>query len=263
MEPLNIDPVIFEIGSLQVRWYGLMYVVGYVLGGFLLGKLSEKGYFKVAKEEIDKFVTYLLVGMFLGARFAYVFIYNWDYYSNNMAEMFSVWKGGLSFHGAIFGMAAAAYIFGRKRKIHLLEITDCCVLAGTQGIFWGRMGNFINSELYGRVTDVSWGIVFKGAGPYPRHPSQLYEGIGEGIILSIILWGLKPKFKYRGYLTGIFLIGYAIIRFIIEFFREADSQLGYYFNGTITMGQILCVVMILVGISMFFYGKKRNLVITN
>lgn len=258
MQALSIDPILFSIGPLEIRWYGMMYVVGFVLGGYLLKVLARKGFFKAGEKNVDNLVTYLLIGMFLGARLAYVFIYNWDYYSKNFSELFSVWQGGLSFHGAIAGMAAGAFLFARRHQVPFFQISDSCVTAGAQGIFWGRMGNFINGELYGRITESPFGVVFTSGGPYPRHPSQLYEGIGEGVILFLILWFMRAKVKFYGVLTAVFLGGYAIVRYFIEFFREADSQLGYYFGGTTTMGQILCLIQLLVAIGIFFYARKKN-----
>ncbi len=258
MKPFYIDPVLLSLGPLQIRWYGLMYVVGFVVGSHLLKKLGREGVLSPGPEKVDSLVSHILIGMFLGARLAYVFIYNWDYYSQNLGELLAVWQGGLSFHGAIAGMAVGALIFARKNKIPFLQASDCCVTAGAQGIFFGRMGNFINGELFGRVTDSPFGIVFKGGGPLARHPSQLYEGIGEGIILFIILWSLRKKFSHYGVLTAIFLGGYSIIRYAIEFFREPDSQLGYFFGGTTTMGQILCMVQLLFAVLVYQYSKKRQ-----
>ncbi|MGB0453694.1 MAG: prolipoprotein diacylglyceryl transferase [Bacteriovoracaceae bacterium] len=253
-----IDPVIFSLGPLQVRWYGLMYVIGFLLGTQICKKLARDGFFKVAPEKVDTLITYLIIGMFIGARIFYVFIYNWDEYSQNLGDIFAVWKGGLSFHGALTGMLAAGYLFARKFKISWGQVMDVVALAGTQGLFWGRLGNFINGELYGRVTDSAFGIVFPGGGPYPRHPSQLYEGVMEGIVLTIILWAIYPRVKKHGVLSCVFLMGYAVFRYFIEFFRQPDSQLGYYLGGTTTMGQILCIGMFLVGIAGVFYIRKKN-----
>ncbi len=253
----NIDPVLISLGPIQIRWYGLMYVIGFLNAGFLLKILVKDGFLRVGKEKIDAMITYALIFMFIGARLAYVFIYNWDYYQNNLGELFSVWKGGLSFHGAVLGIAVGLFIFSRKNKIPLLQATDAAVIAGTQGVFFGRMGNFINHELWGRTTDVPWGMVFPDAGPYPRHPSQLYEGIMEGIILFTILWLLRKRFTIYGQATALFFSVYAVFRFIIEFFREADSQLGYYFGGHVTMGQILCFLQVFFGLGVFLYAKKN------
>ncbi|MCK5884638.1 MAG: prolipoprotein diacylglyceryl transferase [Bacteriovoracaceae bacterium] len=256
---IDFNPVIFDFGLLQVRWYGMMYVVAFVIGTFLLRYLSEKGYFKLAKEKIDSLATHLILGMFLGARVFYVFIYNWSDYSNNLLEVFAVWKGGLSFHGAIIGMTIGCMIFAKRNKLHPMHITDAAVTVGAQGLFFGRLGNFINGELYGRLTDVPWGMIFPGGGPFPRHPSQLYEAIAEGLILFLVLWFGKKRMERVGVQTSIFLLGYGIVRFGVEFFREADSQMGYYFGGTFTMGQILCFLMIAIGAMMLLFFARRKI----
>ncbi len=255
---VQFDPVIFSLGPLQVRWYGFMYVVGYIIGGQLLRHLAKNGYFQAPVEKADALITYLLIGMFVGARLTYVFVYNWDYYSQHIDELFSVWQGGLSFHGAIVGMALAGWYFSKKHGIHPLQALDSMVVCGTQGLFWGRLGNFINGELYGRTTDAAIGMIFPAGGPMPRHPSQLYEGVFEGLVLGAILWWwARPRLKIHGLCTAVFLMGYAFFRFGIEFFREPDAQLGYYFSG-VTMGQILCLLMFLVGAWTWWYAKKKN-----
>jgi phosphatidylglycerol:prolipoprotein diacylglycerol transferase len=256
---IEFDPNIFTLGPLQVRWYGMMYVVGFVLANFLLKKLVERGFFKVAKEQIDALITIMFVCMFIGARLAYVFIYNWGYYQNHIGELFAVWKGGLSFHGALAGLLVGGYIFAKKNGISWAQVMDNVALAGAPGLFFGRMGNFINGELYGRVTDSAFGMIFPAGGPYARHPSQLYEGVLEGILLSGILWILLPRVKHYGYLAATFLAGYGVFRYIVEFFREPDAQLGYYFGGTTTMGQILCMIMVLVGVAAMVMAKQKKL----
>lgn len=257
---VNFDPVIFSLGPLQIRWYGFMYVVAFLLGGQILKYLAQKNFFPVPLEKAESLVSYLLVGMFFGARLTYVFVYNWEYYQDHWSEILAVWHGGLSFHGAVFGMCLAASIFAKKYHIHFFQVVDPMVLAGTQGLFWGRIGNFINGELFGRVTNSSVGMIFPTGGPSPRHASQLYEAVAEGIILSLVLWLLKGKMKIYGILSGIFLMGYGIMRFIIEFYREPDSQLGLYF-GFMTMGQILCVMTFIVGLVFVYYSKKKNIAI--
>ena len=266
---IDIDPVIFSIPlgpikglmgipAIQIRWYGMMYVIGFVVAGFLLKVLIEKGWFKVAKDKIDSLITTVLICMFLGARLAYVFIYNWDYYSNNLSELLSVWKGGLSFHGALVGILVGGLIFAKRNKISWAQVMDNIALAGAQGLFFGRMGNFINGELFGRKTDSFVGMIFPAGGPFPRHPSQLYEGITEGLILTLILWFMLKKVKSYGYISSAFVIGYGVFRYFVEFFREADAQLGYYLGGTTTMGQILCLLMIVGGsLSMYYVHKKK------
>lgn len=254
----NIDPVIFDLGALQIRWYGLMYVIGFIIAGYLLKILVRKNFFKVPEEKIDTLVTTMIICMFLGARIFYVFIYNWESYSDNLLDIVAVWKGGLSFHGALVGLIVGGVIFARQNKITWYEVMDAIALAGTQGLFWGRMGNFINGELFGRVTNASVGIIFpNGGGPYPRHPSQLYEAFLEGILLMAVVWFVKSKTKIYGIIGAFFVGGYGVFRFIIEFFREPDAQLGYYF-GFLTMGQILCLIMIIAGILLGIYMKRKN-----
>lgn len=253
-----IDPVIFSLGPLQVRWYGAMYVMGFVVGSAILKYLANKKFWPLSKELIDKYVTWLILGMFLGARLFYVFLYNWEYYSVNLADIFSVWKGGLSFHGAVVGMCIVTWQFAKKNNLHFFHIGDCMAVAGSPGLFFGRMGNFINGELYGRVTDSNLGIVFPGGGPFPRHASQLYEGILEGLVLFCILFVLHKKQRFYGVVSSVFLLGYGLFRFIVEFFREPDAQLGYYL-GYFTMGQILCFFMIIGSFVMLKYAKKLNL----
>lgn len=260
MKPIIVqfDPVIFSLGPLDIRWYGLMYVVGFVVAGFLMKRLVTEGIFQIPMKKIDSLMTHALIGMFVGARVVYVFIYNWDYYSHNLIHFFSVWKGGLSFHGGVIGIAIGGYIFARKNKIHILHLFDCSAIAAIQGVFWGRLGNFINGELYGRVTDSPIGMIFPTGGISPRHPSQLYEAVFEGLVLFLIFWFLRKKVKVCGFITSIFFIGYGVFRYFIEFFREPDVQLGYYFGGTTTMGQILCLIMIVIGISLMILAFKKR-----
>ncbi len=252
------DPVIFSVGPLQVRWYGAMYVIGFLVGGVILKYLADKKFWPLSKEAIDKYITWLIIGMFLGARFFYVVVYNWEYYSVNILDSFAVWKGGLSFHGAVVGMCIATYFFARKNGVHFFQLTDCMAVAGSPGLFFGRMGNFINGELYGRVTDSWVGIVFPGGGPFPRHASQLYEGVLEGIVLFIILFYIHKRQRFYGVTCSMFLVGYGVFRFFIEFFREPDSQLGYYLN-FFTMGQFLCIGMMIAGFIMLHFAKKVHI----
>lgn len=256
----NLNPVLFDLGPVQIRWYGLMYVIGFIIAGLILKHLVNQNFFKITVDKIDSLITVMIICMFIGARFAYVFIYNWDYYSQNLMDLLAVWKGGLSFHGALVGLLAGGYIFARQNKITWFEVMDSVALAGTPGMFLGRIGNFINGELYGRITNSPVGIIFPQGGPFPRHASQLYEAFLEGILLGIILWLVKQKVKVYGILSGIFVSLYGVFRFILEFFREPDSQLGYYF-GFITMGQILCFLMIFSGIAIIVYSKKKNVTI--
>lgn len=253
-----IDPVIFGIGPLQVRWYGAMYVLGFVVGGFILKYLAKKKFWPLSQDDIDKYITWIILGMFVGARLAYVFLYNWEYYSMNLLDIFAVWKGGLSFHGAVIGMCTATWLFARKHGLHFFQIADCMAIGGCPGLFFGRMGNFINGELYGRVTDSPLGVVFPGGGPFPRHASQIYEGVLEGLLLFVILFAIHKRERFYGVVTAGFLLGYGTFRFIVEFFREPDAQLGY-FLGVFTMGQILCFLMLPLAMFVLYYAKKLNI----
>lgn len=252
-----IDPVIFSIGPLQVRWYGAMYVLAFLIGGMLLRYLSRKRFWPLPPESIDKFITYMIIGMFVGARLAYVFLYNWKFYAANFSHIFYVWKGGLSFYGALAGMVLAAWIFARRHQISFYQVTDSLALVATPGLFLGRLGNFINGELYGKVTDSAFGVVFPGGGPLPRHPSQLYEGFFEGIVLFVILWFVHRKQRFFGVTSSFFLMGYGLFRFFIEFFREPDPQLGYYL-GYFSLGQLLAFLMMPLGFYLLKYSQKRH-----
>lgn len=256
---VDFDPVILSLGPVQLRWYGLMYVIAFIVGGQIVKYLAKEKFLKVPVEKAESLVTYMFFGMFLGARTFYVFIYNWDYYKNNFGEAAMIWKGGLSFHGACFGMALACIVFAKNFKIPVLSVMDTVAVASIQGVFFGRFGNFINGELYGRQTDVAWGMIFRHGGPFTRHPSQIYQALAEGLTVFLIVWFVRKKAQFYGLVSSVFLMSYGVARYFMEFFREPDAQLGYYFGGTTTMGQILCLVMIVSGIAMYFYSKKQNL----
>ena len=257
MRAPDIDPVLFSLGPIQLRWYALMYVVGFILAGYLLKKLIKKNFLKITEEQIDNLTLYMGIGMVLGARLVYVFVYNWKYYSNHLDEILSVWRGGLSFHGAVLGFLVAGFFFAKRYKVPWGQIMDSVCLVGAPGIFFGRLGNFANGELYGRITSSPVGVIFKHGGPYPRHPSQLYEAFLEGIVLTLILWFAVNKVKRYWEISALFLLGYGSFRFIVEFFREADAQLGYYF-GFMTMGQILCIIMIIASFGLFYQARRVN-----
>jgi phosphatidylglycerol:prolipoprotein diacylglycerol transferase len=227
------------------------------VGGAILKHLANKRFWPLSTDLIDKYITWLIIGMFFGARFFYVFLYNWDYYSENLADILSVWKGGLSFHGAVFGMCLSTLYFAKKNRVHFFQIADCMAVAGSPGLLFGRLGNFINGELYGRVTDSWVGMVFPGGGPFPRHPSQLYEGFLEGIVLFIILYSIHRRQKIYGVVSAAFLLGYGSFRFVVEFFREPDVQLGYFF-GYFTMGQFLCLAMIALSYVILRLARKAG-----
>lgn len=253
----HLNPVILGIGPIQIRWYGLMYVIGFIVAGQLLKKLTRQNFLRIAETEVDTLVSNMIIGMFLGARFFYVFVYNFESYSNNWLDIFAVWKGGLSFHGALIGLIVSGYLFARKHNLKWFEVMDAVALVSGPGLFCGRIGNFINGELYGRITNSSIGIIFPEGGPFPRHPSQLYEALLEGIILCSLLWLIKSRVKTYGIISASFAFLYGVFRFSIEFFREPDSQLGYYFN-MLTMGQILCFLMMLVGVVVYLHSQSTK-----
>jgi len=250
----KLDPVILTLGPLQMRWYGLMYVVGFIAGFFVLRKLSREKILKLNEEQIDGLLFYIFVGLFIGARVLYVFVYNWDYYSQHLMESIAFWKGGLSFHGGLLGFVVAFILFSRKHKISFWNISDGACVAAPIGIAAVRIGNFINGELFGRPTDGTWGIVFPGGGPMPRHPSQLYESFLEGLVLFTLMFLLRGKLK-EGRLSALFLIFYGIFRFSLEFFRQPDVQLGFVLLNVFSMGQILCMIMIAGGVGILSIKK--------
>jgi phosphatidylglycerol:prolipoprotein diacylglycerol transferase len=230
-----------------------MYVVGYVVGYRLARARIRRGIGAITEKGLDALIGYLVVGMLLGARLVYVLVYDPAVYRADPWRVFALWRGGLAFHGAILGMAAACALFARRHRVPLLAVTDLVALAGTPGLFFGRLGNFINGELYGRPSTVPWAMVFP-ADPLqvPRHPSQLYEAVAEGVVLAATLWLLDRRAHaggwYRpGLLTGAFLVGYALLRFALEFTRQPDAQLGLVL-GPFSMGQLLSTLMLLVGL---------------
>lgn len=254
----NIDPVLFHIwGPIQIRWYSLLYVGGFVLAKWILSKLAKESRFKFTPHDIEQFIVWLLVGTVIGARIFYCVVYDPQNLMRNPFYLFETYKGGLSFHGGLIGGIIAALLFCRKKKIPFWNFTDAMALATPPGLALGRIGNFINGELYGRTTDVPWGVVFKDGGPFPRHPSQLYELFLEGIVLCAVLWFLKRKLKKDGQLSFVFLFGYSLSRFVVEFFREPDSHIGFLAFG-LSMGQLLSLLMAFVSlVGASFYFKKK------
>lgn len=247
----NIDPVLFQWGFLVIRWYALAYIFG-LLGAWGLARkmsVASKSTFTVLK--IDDFLMWAIFGVIIGGRLGYVIFYNLQYFLEFPMQILMVWNGGMSFHGGLIGVIIATVLFARKKNISLFSMGDILVCVAPIGLFLGRLANFINGELYGRITNAPIGMIFPMGGDMPRHPSQLYEAFCEGILLFVILntlWWFIPKYRNRtGFLTGLFFVLYAIFRFIIEFFREPDLHLGYIFSD-FTMGQALCVPMLIAGL---------------
>lgn len=271
----NIDPTILQLGSVEIRWYGLLYLIGFVAGYRFLLSRHKKAFCAMDSLQLQDLITYLMVGMMVGARIVYALIYNWDYYSDHLIEVFYIWKGGLSFHGALLGFAAGIYLFAKKYKFTFWHVADNVVMVAALGVFIGRWGNWTNGELWGRITDVPWAVIFPSGGPQPRHPSQIYQSLGEGLaVFLVLLWldrrerkkqleisepnkkGIvNVKWKRTGVLAGVYLICYGVARFVVEFFRQPDAQLGFYLK-YFSMGQILCFIMILAGSIIAFRNLK-------
>lgn len=252
----QINPVIFEIGPIAPRWYGLMWLCGFIFTYTRLKKHSAwLGFKKI--EDVDSALGMLVLGTILGARIAYVLFYNLsDTLAGPWWEFIAVWHGGLAFHGGLVGMLVAAWLVTKKYKIEWLKLCDVVGTAAPVGLGLGRIANFINGELWGRESDLPWAMIFPGAGPNPRHPSQIYQFLLEGVLLYLIVnfvWKRKPSIGITG---GTFLTAYAIMRITVEFFREPDAQVGFLFN-FLTMGQLLSFAMLCGGIITLLYTKKR------
>ncbi len=251
----HIDPVIVRIGPFAVRWYGVMYLLGFTASYLLVRYQLKKKKIDITMDVVDSLYSWLVMGLIIGARFGYVVFYNLADYLRHPLEIFAVWHGGMSFHGGLIGAVAAGILFCRKHRLDFWQLSDLIIVTAPIGLGLGRLGNFINGELYGRVTDVPWGMVFPSGGPLPRHPSELYEFLLEGAALFSILWYLKDRNLRRGTLTAVFLILYGVFRFFVEFFREPDQQLGFI-AGPFTMGQILSAATILGGAAILIYKKS-------
>jgi phosphatidylglycerol:prolipoprotein diacylglycerol transferase len=251
----HISPELVRVGPLAIRWYGVMYLVGYVVGYRIARDRIARGLVAMTEHDLDALLGYLMAGMLLGARLFYAIIYEPGHFLGDPFEFFRVWHGGLSFHGAVLGMTAACALFARVRRVPFWEVADTLALAGAPGLLFGRLGNFINGELYGRPSNVPWAMIFPSDPLHvPRHPSQLYEAIGEGLLLYLLLRALERRAIARGWyrpglLAAAFLIGYGVVRFLLEFTRQPDTQLGLVL-GPFSMGQLLSATMIAVGLGL-------------
>ncbi|MDD3028976.1 MAG: prolipoprotein diacylglyceryl transferase [Alphaproteobacteria bacterium] len=256
----DIDPIAFSLGPLVVRWYALAYLAGLIVGWHWCMAMARRDPKAPRPEMYDAFVVWAVVGVVLGGRLGYVLFYNVAQYRNDPLEIFRIWHGGMSFHGGILGVIAAAYLFTRIKKIPFLAFTDLLACVAPVGLGLGRLANFVNGELFGRATDLPWGVVFPRGGSVARHPSQLYEAFFEGLVLLAVMIFLsrKPAIRARpGVLSGVFLLLYGTFRFGVEFFREPDAQLGFLYFGA-TMGQMLCVPMILAGMLILVKVSKPS-----
>jgi phosphatidylglycerol---prolipoprotein diacylglyceryl transferase len=260
-DELGLSPELFRYGGFALRYYGLAYLFGIFIGWWLLKRMLQKSVPPLSAEELDEFIIWVTLGIILGGRLGYVLFYSPDGYLDNPLRFFAVWKGGMAFHGGVAGVTIAAALFAWRRKLNWLRLCDYVVCVYPIGHILGRLANFVNGELWGRPTDGSWGIIFPGAGPEPRHPSQLYEAGLEGVLPLLVLTWLFWRTGARlspGRLTGAFCIAMGFGRFIAEFYREPDRDLGFLAYG-LTMGQILTAPMILIGLVLLFWSSRRRL----
>jgi len=261
----NFDPVLIDLYIVEIRWYSLAYIFGILVGWFYAKKIikrlkNDSSLNDLEIKDFDDLIPYLVIGIILGGRLGYVLIYNFDYYIKNLHEIFYIWNGGMSFHGGLIGIIVTTIIFTSIKKIRTFIYLDVISCVAPIGLFLGRISNFINGELYGKITNLPWGVIFPNVGTFARHPSQIYEAILEGIVLFILInfFALKKHLLLKaGYVSGLFLIFYSIARIIGENFREPDKHLGYFFN-YFSMGVILSFITFLAGCFIIFLIKKNE-----
>ncbi|MGV1100502.1 prolipoprotein diacylglyceryl transferase [Thiovibrio sp. JS02] len=255
----DIDPVIFQLGPLQVRWYGLMYVLGFLASYTLVRHQIRKYALAPLASHFENLNLVLIISLVLGARLGYVLFYNFSYYLENPQDILATWQGGMSFHGALVGLLLGGFLFCRITGLPFWQSADVYIVTTPIGLGFGRLGNFINGELFGRISDLPWAMVFPQGGPLPRHPSQLYEAFLEGVVLFALLWTLKNRYWRQGWPAGsllaLFLILYGLFRSLVELFREPDAQIGFLF-GSVTMGQLLSSLMIGAGLLILVARRK-------
>jgi phosphatidylglycerol---prolipoprotein diacylglyceryl transferase len=252
-----IDPIAFRLGPVAVRWYGLAYLVGFLCAYLILKRASRRALLPIEPRGVGDLLSALVAGVVVGARLGYVLFYNLPYFAAHPLRIFALWEGGMSFHGGLLGVVVAAWLFARSRRVPFFSVTDAVALAAPPGLFFGRLSNFINGELFGRPSELPWAMVFPAGGPVPRHPSQLYEAVLEGPLLWAILFlvaRLRPG--RTGALSAAFLTGYGLLRFLVEFTREPDPQLGLLL-GVATMGQLLSVVAVVAGLLLWRSSTNR------
>ncbi len=252
----NFDPVLIDLGIFQIRWYSIAYIFGILLGWAygkkILSRVSNinNNFNKIKKTDFDDLILYLIVGIIIGGRIGYIIFYNLEYYSENFLEIFKVWRGGMSFHGGLLGVIVAIFLFAKKTNNNFFKFSDIIACVAPIGIFLGRLANFINGELYGKISTAPWAVIFPNVDSMPRHPSQLYEAILEGVVLFIIInyLALKKELIYKtGFISAFFLIVYSFLRIFSELFREPDIQLGLLFNN-FSMGTLLSLLTIIIGL---------------
>jgi len=247
----HIDPTIVTLGPLQIRWYGIMYVLGFMASYLLVKYQIRKNRLNIEINRLNDLFLFLVIGLIIGARLGYCIFYNFSFYLIHPLKLLAIWEGGMSFHGGLIGVVISGYIYIKRHEVSFWQLADLLVVTAPIGLGLGRLGNFLNAELYGRVTTLPWGMIFPSAGNLPRHPSQLYECLLEGILLFAILWWAKAFPLRKGTLFCLFFFLYSAFRFFVEFFREPDPQLGFILS-FMTMGQILSVLMGIGGVILWF-----------
>ena len=262
----NFDPVLIDLGLFQIRWYSIAYILGIIIGWIYATKIiklttiNKYNFEQIKTSQFDDLVIYLIIGIILGGRLGYVIFYNFEYYSQNLFEIFKLWRGGMSFHGGLLGVIASIIFFSKKTKTNFFKFADIVSCVAPIGLFLGRIANFINGELYGKISTLPWAIIFPNGGSVARHPSQIYEAILEGIILFILInyLALKKQFLFKtGYISGSFLISYSILRILSENFREPDIHLGFFFN-YFSMGALLSYITFLAGCFIIFLIRNNE-----
>jgi len=259
LEYPDFDPVIFSIGFLKVRWYGLMYVIGFLAAWWLARRRAEARHAPIRPQQVDDLIFYCMLGVILGGRLGYCFVYGWDQLTSDPLYIFKITEGGMSFHGGLAGVMVAIWLYGRRLGRRFWEMGDFVAPLAPLGLGFGRIGNFINGELWGKPTDVPWSFNVNGQS---LHPSQLYEATLEGFVLFVIVWLYSAKARPYRAVSGVFLTGYGVFRFFIEFYRVPDAQLDYLALGWVTMGQVLSTPMIVLGMVLLVLawrdGKPRE-----
>jgi len=262
----NFDPVLVDLGLFQIRWYSISYILGIILGWLYAVKIIKQitknkyNYQPITTSNFDDLIIYLIIGIILGGRLGYVIFYNLEYYSQNFFEIFKLWQGGMSFHGGLLGVILSIIFFSKKTKTNFFKFADIISCVAPIGLFLGRIANFINGELYGKISTLPWAIIFSSGGSVARHPSQIYEAILEGIILFILInyLALKKQLLFKaGYISGLFLVSYSILRIFSEIFREPDLHLGLFFN-YFSLGTVLSIATLVAGLVIIMSAKKNE-----
>lgn len=257
----SLDPIAFSLGPLQVHWYGIMYLCAFASAWYIGMRRAKAPHAIINREQVENMITYGAFGVILGGRIGYVFFYNVDYWLTDPLWLFRVWEGGMSFHGGLLGVIAAMFIYAWRINKDFLSLMDFVAPTVPLGLGFGRLGNFVGQELWGRVSDVPWAMVFpKAADPdgVARHPSQLYQAFLEGLVLFLIVFWFSAKPRPRGAVAGVFLIGYSVFRFSVEFVREPDQGIGFDLLGWMTRGQLLCIPMFILGVGLLGYAYFAN-----